>query len=89
MSDLYNEEIAIHHKLTSNNDIDEFLKLYLITLVEKSIESLCHKEKSTVERFYSANKYTSANILSKIKNELRVDKKFFSDPKIIYKNQAL
>ncbi len=78
---IYNEELAIHHKLKNDMSIDDFLTVYIISFVEKSVNLLKQTDKVNLEKFYNT-KYVNNKILSLLKTNLTVKDDTFTNPKL-------
>lgn len=77
---IYNEDIQIHHKLNGKMDIDDFLKVYIITFIETSYTKISKQQETLLHKMF--NSTISQDTLKLIKTNLRVDEKKFTDPKL-------
>lgn len=78
---IYNESIAIHHKLNNQMDVDNFLTVFIITFVENSISKLSKSNSDTIHKFYNTG-YVRKQVLQLLKTNLRVNADTFDDPKL-------
>lgn len=78
---IYNEDLSIHHKLKNDMSIDEFLSVYIITFVEKSVKLLKEVEKLNLDKFYNT-KYVNNKVIAHIKTNLTVKSDTFNNPKL-------